>query len=124
MLGVPFYGHVWGQVADTDHGLFQAGKEIPHGYAPYHDGVDAMLKDGFVRYWDPVAQAPYLYSTEKKIFVTYDDPESLALKCKYVLTHRLKGVMFWNYESDSSGVLLEAVNQGFKKKASAQGGAK
>jgi len=82
VLGVPFYGHVWGQVPALNHGLFQPGKEIPHGYAGYGDGPLAMLKNGFIRYWDPIAAAPYLYNTEKQIFVSYDDPESLALKCK------------------------------------------
>jgi chitinase len=115
VLGVPFYGHVWGQVPATNHGLFQPGKEIPHSYAQYGSGPDAMLKSGFIRYWDPVADAPYLYNAEKQIFMTYEDPESLALKCKYVLAHQLRGIMFWDYEGDSSGVLLNAVNDGLNK---------
>lgn len=122
VLGVPFYGHAWGQVPATNHGLFQPGKEIPHGYAPYGDGPEAMLKNGFIRYWDPIAAAPYLYNAEKQIFVSYDDPESLALKCKYVLAHKLRGVMFWDYESDSSGALLDAVNAGLNKNPGSQGG--
>jgi chitinase len=120
VLGVPFYGHVWGQVAATNHGLFQPGKEIPHSYAQYGSGPDAMLKNGFIRYWDPVAEVPYLYNAEKQIFMTYEDPESLALKCKYVLSHQLRGIMFWDYEGDSSGVLLNAVNDGLNR--SAKGG--
>lgn len=31
---------------------------------------------------------------EKQIFVSYDAPESLTLKYKYVLTHKLAGSMF------------------------------
>ncbi|MGB7549242.1 MAG: glycoside hydrolase family 18 protein [Terracidiphilus sp.] len=124
VLGVPFYGHVWGQVPATNHGLFQPGKEIPHGYAPYGDGPETMLKNGFIRYWDPVAAAPYLYNAEKQIFVSYDDPESLALKCKYVLAHRLGGIMFWEYESDSTGALLNAVNDGLNKGPGSQGATK
>ena len=45
VLGVPFYGHVWGEVPDTNHGLFQPGKEVPHGYAQYGDSPEAMLKN-------------------------------------------------------------------------------
>ena len=122
VLGVPFYGHVWGEVAAANHGLFQAGKEVPHGYAPYGEGPESMLKNGFGRYWDPVASAPYLYNAEKQIFVSYDDPESLALKCKYVLSHGLGGVMFWDYEGDSTGALLNAVNDGLNKRPLSQGG--
>ena len=29
LLGVPLYGHVWGQVLDTNHGLFPPGKAVP-----------------------------------------------------------------------------------------------
>ena len=124
VLGVPFYGHVWGQVPDVNHGLYEPGKEIPHGYAAYGDGPDAMLKNGFTRYWDPVADAPYLYNAEKQVFVSYDDPQSLALKCKYVLAHQLRGIMFWDYESDSTGALLNAVNDGLNLSPSSQGGTK
>jgi chitinase len=83
-----------------------------------------MLKNGFIRYWDPIAAAPYLYNADKQVFVSYDDPESLALKCKYVFGHKLRGVMFWNYESDSTGALLNAVNDGLKKSPISQGGSK
>lgn len=124
VLGVPFYGHVWGQVPATNHGLFQPGKEIPHGFAPYGKGPEEMLKNGFIRYWDPIASAPYLYNAEKQIFMSYDDPESLALKCKYVLAHKLMGIMFWDYESDSTGALLNAVNDGLSKSTNSQGGNK
>jgi len=85
---------------------------------------EEMLKNGFIRYWDPAASAPYLYNAEQQIFVSYDDPESLALKCKYLLAHHLRGVMFWDYESDSSGTLLNAVNEGLNRSTGAQGGSK
>jgi chitinase len=124
VLGVPFYPHVWGQVPGTNHGLFQPGKEIKHADGQHTDGPEAMLKNGFTRYWDPAASAPYLYNAEEQVFVTYDDPESLALKCKYVLRKKLRGIMFWDYESDSSGTLLNAVNDGLGKRAGSPGGTK
>lgn len=124
VLGVPFYGHVWGQVPPTNHGLFQPGKQIPNSYADYSVGAEALINQGFIRYWDPAASVPYLYNAEKQVFFSYDDPESLALKCKYVLANKLRGIMFWEYESDHTGALLDAVNDGLNKKASPQGGVK
>jgi chitinase len=56
--------------------------------------------------WDETAQAPFLWKAEKRIFVTYDDPESLRLKCRYVVDHHLGGVMFWEYFADRTGILL------------------
>jgi len=112
VLGVPFYGHVWGQVPAANHGLYQPGKKADHARDLYGASPDAMLQNGFVRYWDPVADVPWLYNPGSQVFVSYEDPESLIMKCKYVLDHKLAGVMFWDYESDSTGVLLDAVNAG------------
>jgi chitinase len=111
VLGVPFYGHVWGQVPDHDHGLFQAGKPIPGAYASYQSIVATMLHNGFVRYWDPASSVPYLYDSQKQVFVSYEDPESLTAKCSYVKRHKLGGVMFWDYAGDPSGELLNTIHE-------------
>ena len=114
VLGVPFYGHIWGQVPATNHGLFQPGQPVPNAYATYAAIVSTMLGQGYTRHWDAAASVPYLYNADKQIFVSYEDPESLAAKCKYVKKQHLKGVMFWDYESDPSGVLLDAIDSGLK----------
>ncbi|MGO9338354.1 MAG: glycoside hydrolase family 18 protein [Terracidiphilus sp.] len=119
LLGVPFYGHVWGEVADRDHGFLEPGKAVPNAYATYGVITGTMLNQGFVRYWDPIASAPYLYNSEKHIFVSFDDPESIAAKCRYVVSHKLGGVMFWEYSGDPAGVLLGAINQSLSSPAPA-----
>ena len=118
VLGVPFYGHVWGQVPSTNHGLFQPGQPVPNAYANYGAIASTMLGQGYTRYWDAAASVPYLYSTEKRIFVSYEDPESLSLKCKYVLDHHLAGVMFWDYAGDPSGALLGTIAVGINRGSS------
>ena len=112
LLGVPFYGKVWGEVADKDHGLFQRGTKAPGGDAAYSVIEETMLGHGFTRYWDETARAPYLYSEEKRVFVSYEDAESIGAKCSYVRTHGLGGVMFWSYFNDPSGELLGAIDRG------------
>ena len=47
VLGVPFYGHVWGEVPDQNHGLFQPGKPMPNAYAPYNDISGCVAERGF-----------------------------------------------------------------------------
>lgn len=111
VLGVPFYAHVWGQVADKNHGLFQHGQQIPKAYSPYSVIVNDLKEGGYQRYWDSNASAPYLYNAQKHIFVTYDDPESISAKCSYVLRQNLGGVMFWDYSGDPSRVLLGTINK-------------
>jgi len=112
LLGVPFYGRVWGDVPDKNHGLFQPGKEIKGVNAQYSSIVSDMLGKGYTRYWDDAAKAPYLYNAEKRIFVSYEDPESLGVKCKYVREHKLGGVMFWEYFGDPDEKLLQSIEQG------------
>jgi chitinase len=124
VLGVPFYGHVWGGVLDVNHGLFQTGKPVPNAFAQYRNITTSMLNNGFTRYWDSTASVPYLYSPEKKIFVSYEDPESLRLKCKYVLDHKLKGIMFWDYAGDPTGALLDTIDTGLHKNSGTRGGTK
>lgn len=115
LLGLPFYGHQWGEVAEINHGLFQPGKPIPQGYAPYSLISGNLLSQGFVRYWDPVASVPYLYNADKHIFISYEDTESVAAKGRYVLDHKLGGIMFWDYSSDPTGTLLTAINRSLRR---------
>jgi chitinase len=110
LLGVPFYGHEWGDVSENAHGLYQPGKQIPGAYSSYSVIASTMLGNGYTRYWDAASSAPYLYNAEKHIFVSYEDAESIAAKGRYVLEHKLGGIMFWDYEGDPSGTLLHAVD--------------
>jgi chitinase len=114
LLGLPFYGHAWGEVADQNYGFLQPGKPVPNLHASYGAITGTMLNQGFVRHWDPIASAPYLYNSDKHIFVSYEDAESIAAKCRYVLAHKLGGVMFWEYSGDPAGVLLGAINQSLR----------
>jgi len=122
-LGVPFYGHVWGHVPNVNHGLFQPGSAAPNTYGRY-DMIDNMLKQGFTRYWDDASKVPYLYNPDKQMFVSYEDPESLAIKCAYIERMHLAGIMFWEYNSDPSGALLNAIDNAFSGKSptNAEGG--
>ena len=113
VLGVPFYGHVWGHVPPVHHGLFQPGSPVPGAFAPYSYIVSSMLGHGFTRYWDSSASVPYLYNAQKQVFVSYEDPESLALKCAYVQRMHLGGIMFWEYSADASGALLDTIDRAF-----------
>lgn len=111
VLGVPFYGRSWGEVSAANHGLFQPGKAAKGVHFSYPD-LPSLLAQGYVRYWDTEAGVPYLYSAQKRVFVTYEDPQSIAGKCRYVREHNLGGVMFWEYFNDTTGILLDAVHAG------------
>jgi chitinase len=110
LLGLPFYGHAWGDVPPKDDGLYQPGKPAPHTGAPF-SAIPSMLENGFVRHWDSVSDVPWLYNPSTRTFVSYEDPQSIALKCQYVQSHHLGGIMVWDFEDDdASGTLLKALN--------------
>jgi chitinase len=115
LLGVPFYGHEWGQVKDQNHGLFQVGKAVPGAYTPFNVIDTTMLASGFTRHWDDASKVPYLYDPQQQIFVSYEDPESLKLKCHYIRAQKLAGIMFWEYSGDSNGKLLQTINTELRK---------
>ena len=54
-----------------------------------------------------------LFHEENKVFVTYDDEQSVTEKCIYTLENGLAGVMFWEYMSDPKEYLLDAINEAY-----------
>ena len=100
VLGLPFYGRGWADVNDRDNGLYQpaAGK---HSFISYDELAARYIdKNGFVRYWDADAKAPYLWNAASRKFISYADAESLTHKIAYVKAKDLAGVMFWEYTYD------------------------
>jgi GH18 family chitinase len=109
VLGVPFYGRAWGDVDgdDANGGLLRPGRKPAERLDTHYANLSALVQSGaFARRWDPASQAPYLWSREKKMFVTFDDPESLRVKSRYIVEHGLAGAMFWEYYADPTGTLL------------------
>jgi len=118
VIGVPFYGREWSGVeAGATHGLWQPIASTKPGLTPVFGRIEPMVNaQGFVRYWDDIAAAPYLYNEEMKTFVTYNDAEAELARAKYVKQMHLGGIMFWQYTGDPQNVLLDAIDEGFKKR--------
>jgi chitinase len=116
VVGMGFYGKAWQMQSDDNNGLFRRTEKFTRagGFTYLKDSL--VNKNGFIRYWDEKANAPYLFNKEKKIFITYDDEESVKQKCKYVKDNDLAGVMFWEYNSDKKEYLLKTVADKFKYK--------
>lgn len=114
--GAAFYGLGWKNVSSTNDGLYQSGQEAPgiyeDGYNYYRDLIP-LLSQGYSPYWDEHALASWLYSPSTNIFWTLDEPQSLALKRRYVDAYALRGIMFWEISGDdASGTLLRALDTG------------
>ena len=115
VLGLPFYGRGWGDVRAQDNGLFQpsAGE---HSFISHDELIDKYInKNGFVRYWDANAKAPYLWNATSRTFISYTDEESFLPKLAYIKSKKLAGVMFWEYMYDvRHDQLLNVVVKGLK----------
>ncbi|HZU27539.1 MAG TPA: glycoside hydrolase family 18 protein [Bryobacteraceae bacterium] len=109
VVGVPFYGRRWEGIASTNNGLWQPtsrdGSEVNFG------NIEPLInQQGFRRFWDSTAAAPYLYNAQSKTFITYNDAEAEAARAEYVKKHHLGGIMFWEYTGDPRNTLLDAID--------------
>lgn len=114
VLGIPFYGRSFtlGKDSKTILGEVSVAKAYIDGYGYIKDSL--VNKQGYKEYRDEAAKAPYLYNEKTKVFIGYDDEKSVNEKCKYVLANKLAGVMFWEYNSDPKGYLLDEINKSLK----------
>ncbi|MEZ3532312.1 MAG: glycoside hydrolase family 18 protein [Muribaculaceae bacterium] len=98
VLGVPFYGH---------------GKA---GVFPDFIDYDEIKKiKGYRVVFDDVAKVPYVADDNGEMVICYDNPESLAQKCRYVNENGLGGIMFWDYSGDTpDGELLKTIRKNLK----------
>jgi chitinase len=115
-LGIPFYGRIWEGVKSAErNGLFQEAETVGSGI-DFVTFAEKINKDGFTRYWDDSAKAPYLWNQEKKIFISYEDEESIRLKMEYLKQKGLGGVMFWEYSADYQKRLQKAIAENLNTK--------
>jgi len=116
VIGLAFYSRNLKLTAIAQKGL---GDSIASMANHYGKGF-TFLKDslinqkGFIAYKDEDAKAPFMFNAATKQFISYDDEWSVANKCEYVLQHKLGGVMFWEYHSDTKGYLLNQITKSFK----------
>ena len=113
LVGVPFYGHAYGQVPNANAGLYQPGTQNPAGWKQ-GDGDWRVLSQTrlndprYARHWESTAGVPWLYDSTSGTWVSYDDPESVAAKATYVREHGLGGVVIWELGGDD-GALMRAI---------------
>ena len=114
VIGAAFYGRAWKGVPPTENGLYQKNGGVYIGWAAYHLIRDSFeSKNGYQRYWDPVANAPYLYNSTDSIFISYDDTLSVKLKTEWAKENQLGGIMFWELGNDTKqeNSLLDAIDE-------------
>jgi len=106
-LGMPFYGRGWTTASADNHGLYQklARGAVSGTAYTYQNLLDKYIgKNDYARYWNYGAKVPWLFNSTDRVFITYEDPESIGYKADYVADHYLGGAMIWHLTSDDGAL--------------------
>lgn len=114
ILGAAYYSRMWKGVPDRENGLHQMA-ETTGGYGPSYGELvkDYINKNGYKRYFDEEARAPWLFNGDT--FISYDDEVSCSEKAEYVVNNGLGGIMFWEYRLDETRTLTEVMRKALDK---------
>lgn len=108
IFGVPFYGKGWTGVSNTNHGLYQPAKDASKQPAEYRN-LKTLPPSADRQYYAKLATCSSWNDNE---FFSYDCPEAMRAKLKYVRQNHLGGVMFWEMGQDTMDAeLLRALTQ-------------
>ena len=113
LVGIPFYGRGYGGVGSVNNGRFQPAAGSPQGWrggdGDWRPLSQTRLKDPrYTRHWDPEARVPFLYDSTSGTWVSFDDPQSVGEKVRYLREHGLGGVFIWELGGDN-GELMRAI---------------
>ncbi|MBQ8293051.1 MAG: InlB B-repeat-containing protein [Bacilli bacterium] len=118
VVGAAFYGRIWRLTSAPSSimGASNIDTTLGKDHVTYTTIKQDYLKRSTVRsYWDEVACAPYIYDSATHEVISYDNPNSIKHKCRYVLEKELGGLMFWDYGEDTTGSLVNAIYEVLKK---------
>jgi chitinase len=111
IMGVPFYGVGWNGVPNVNNGLYQTAKSAPLD-ATYNKLTGLR---GFRPFREAETKALWLFNPRSRVFWSFDDPDSLAVKMDYARKMQLGGVMFWELSGDdANSSLLKAIYRGLR----------
>ncbi|WP_233511225.1 glycoside hydrolase family 18 protein [Dyella psychrodurans] len=114
LIGAALYGREFADVKPDHNGLYQTYGHYQGGHDWPELKQDFINKNGYVRYWDDAAQAPWLWNAQTHRFISYDDPQSMAAKAAYVKAQHLGGIMYWEQSIDPSDELLDDMWRGLR----------
>lgn len=116
LVGIPFFARVYGGVPNLNAGFLQPSSKRPDDWRD-SDGDwrrlsrTRLVSRRYTRHWEPSAQVPWLYDPRSGTWISYDDPESVRAKMKYVRDNQLGGVVIWEIGADD-GRLMREIERG------------
>ncbi|PVV01687.1 hypothetical protein BB560_003884 [Smittium megazygosporum] len=127
IFGVPFYGRGYREVLNEKKndviGLSQKSNGIIQEYelsgvmeggVIYYKNLKPYTNEGntqgFAYHFDKTTLTPYLYSENKKFWITFENYESLQIKCFLIHRYNLGGFMIWELSQDYNEELISIVD--------------
>ncbi|MGW6685176.1 glycoside hydrolase family 18 protein [Streptomyces sp. NPDC054961] len=118
VMGMPFYGQGWTGVSGGGDGMGQpatgpAPAAWASGYADYKE-LKQLADNGSYRLFRDRRDG-HAWLFDGSTLWTYDDPQVLRAKTRYIREEGLGGAMFWSLDADTAdGELMTAVDQGLR----------
>ncbi|KAJ1965342.1 hypothetical protein GGI12_000820 [Dipsacomyces acuminosporus] len=81
----------WKDLRDPDNGALSSPR---------------TASSGWVRTWDNTTMTPWVYRKSDRLYIGYDDEDSLGIKLDYTLRKKLAGVMIWEVGYDYNNELI------------------
>lgn len=114
-IGSPWYSRGWGGVSagPNGDGLFQpaTGYErgswddpttpAPGGQYPWFHLKELETTPGWIKKYDNISKAAYLFNPSTGVFLTYEDEQSLTAKCDYINEKGYGGLIVWEITGDA-----------------------
>ncbi|MFE4632678.1 glycoside hydrolase family 18 protein [Streptomyces sp. NPDC056773] len=118
VMGMPFYGQGWTGVSGGGDGMGQpatgpAPAAWANGYADYKELKQLEASGTYKLHRDRRNGHAWLF--DGTTLWTYDDPQVLRAKTRYIREEGLGGAMFWSLDADTAdGELMTAVDEGLR----------
>ncbi|ORX59324.1 glycoside hydrolase [Piromyces finnis] len=114
IIGIPFFSREYYAVRNnsTEYpGLnMPFNKDIALGTSGYNVLMEEYLNNGFIDYYDPEAQASYLYNPNTHIYATYESKKGVLPKVNFIIDKGLGGIFYWELGRDSKLPQYSIVN--------------
>lgn len=106
LVGIPFYTTVQTECEGV-------GTKTGNGKSIWYDKLFTTyaLSDTMKEYFDDECCVPYRYDALNKIFISFDNEQSIKIKCDYINTLGLAGTMYWQYGQDVNDILSISINK-------------
>ncbi|MGL5346264.1 MAG: glycosyl hydrolase family 18 protein [Peptostreptococcaceae bacterium] len=120
LMGIPYYTRGWENVQGGNgtglHGTSNTpatgkyniwgdpdenGGIIPAGANPLWHVLNLMEQDSELKvHWDEVGKVPYIWHNNEKVFLTFENEQSIDERLKYIEEKNLGGALIWVMDGD------------------------